>query len=122
MLNPPVKLFGIPAMRKLAKEIFGWKDKESFEHFVIYATTPPELPKTFEKSDGMRLQKSQVLKELGEKYKIAKWLKASEMFQESGKLIIEICNAAMKQDKEKISNLILRVADIEEIAYKILKI
>lgn len=70
MLKPSVKLFGIPAMKKLAKEIFDWKDKESFEHLVIYATKPPELPKTFEKSDGMRFWKSQVLKKLGGKYKI----------------------------------------------------
>jgi len=121
MLKPSVKLFGIPAMKKLAKEIFDWKDKESFEHLVIYATTPPELPKTFEKSNGMRFWKSQVLKKLGKKYKIDKFLKVSEMFQESGKLIIDICKAAMKQDRKKISNIILRVADIEEEAYKILK-
>jgi hypothetical protein len=121
MLKPSVKLFGIPAMKKLAKEIFDWKNKESFEHLVIYATTPPELPKTFEKSDGMRFWKSQVLKKLGKKYKIDKFLKVSEMFQESGKLIIDICKAAMKQDRKKISNIILRVADIEEEAYKILK-
>jgi hypothetical protein len=121
MLKPSVKLFGIPAMKKLAKEIFDWKNKESFEHLVIYATTPPELPKTFEKSNGMRFWKSQVLKKLGKKYKIDKFLKVSEMFQESGKLIIDICKAAMKQDRKKISNIILRVADIEEEAYKILK-
>ncbi len=121
MLNPPVKLFGIPAMKKLAKEIFDWKDKRSFEHLVIYATTPPELPKVFNKSDGMRFWKSQVLKELGEKYKIDQWLKVSEMFQESGKIIIDICKAALKQDKDKISDFILRVADIEMRAYKILE-
>jgi len=121
MLSPPVRLFGIPAMRKLAKEIFDWKDKESFEHLVIYATTPPELPKTFEKSDGIRFWKSQVLKELGEKYKIDEWLKASVVFQKSGKLIIKICKAAMKQNREKISSLVLKIADIEEEAYKVLK-
>lgn len=121
MLNPPIKLFGIPAMRKLAKEIFVWKDKESFEHLAIYATTPPELPKTFEKSDGMRFWKSQVLKKLGEKYNIAKWSKASAMFQKSGELIVEISKAAMKQDKHKISSLILQVAEIEETAYGLLK-
>jgi hypothetical protein len=121
MLKPSVKLFGIPAMKKLAKEIFDWKDKESFEHLVIYATIPPELPKTFKKSNGMRFWKAQVLKKLGKKYKIDKFLKVSEMFQESGKLIIDICKAAMKQDRKEISNIILRVADIEEEAYKILK-
>lgn len=121
MLNPPVKLFGIPAMRKLSRDIFDWKDKKSFEHLVAYATTPPELPKTFEKSDGMRFWKSQVLKKLGEKYNIDKWSKASAMFQKSGELIIEICKAAMKQDQHKISSLILQVAEIEETAYGLLK-
>ncbi len=66
MLNPPVKLFGIPAMRKLVQEIFNWDDKSSFEHLIIYATTPPQLNDTLERSDGMRFWKSQVLKELGE--------------------------------------------------------
>ena len=121
MLNPPVSLFGIPAMRKLAKEIFDWKDEKSFEHLVVYATTPPELPKTFEKSNGMRFWKSQVLKELGEKYKIGKWLETSGMFQQSGELVKKICQAAMRQDRDIVSKLILQVADIEEEAYRLLK-
>ncbi len=120
MLHPPVALFGIPAMRKLAKEIFTWKDKESFEHLVTYATTPPELPKTFEKSDGMRTWKAQVLQALGEKYGNENWLKASEMFRESGSLIRDICKAAIQQDRVKIAENILQVAEIEEEAYKIL--
>lgn len=121
MLNPPVKLFGIPAMRKFAKEIFDWKDRESFEHLVTYATTPPELPKTFEKSDGMRAWKAQVLKELGEKYRTRKWLETASMFEETGNLVMEICKSAMQQDWQRISDIILKVADIEEQAYKILK-
>jgi len=120
MLKPPVKLFGIPAMRKLAKEIFEWKDKGCFEHLVTYATTPPHLPDTFEKSDGMRFWKSQVLRELGEKYKIDSWVKSSIMFEESGKLIIELCKAAVKQDRDSISGLILQIAQIEEDAYNLL--
>jgi hypothetical protein len=31
-LKPPVRLFGIPAMRKLADEIFDWDNKNCFEH------------------------------------------------------------------------------------------
>ena len=120
MLTPPVKLFGIPAMRKFAKEIFDWQDQPSFEHLVRYATTPPEMPKTYEKSNGMRFWKSRVLEELGKKYKVDKWMSTSAMFRESGKLITEICKAAMQQDRETISNLIIRVADIEEKAYTIL--
>jgi len=120
MLNPPLKLFGIPAMRKLAKEIFEWKHKECFEHLATYATTPPQLPDTFEKSDGMRFWKSKVLRELGEKYKNNNWVKSSVMFEDSGKLIIELCKAAMKQDRDSISGLILQIANIEEDAYNLL--
>ncbi len=119
MLYPPVKLFGIPAMRRLSKEIFEWKNKECFNHLVTYATIPPHLPKTFEKSDGMRFWKAQVLKELGEKYNIANWTKASEMFDISGKTIIKLCKSAIKQNRDSVSRLISQVADIEEEAYKL---
>ena len=120
MLKPPVKLFGIPAMRKLAKEIFEWENKGCFEHLVTYATAPPQLPETFEKSDGMRFWKLQVLKELGDKYGIDNWIKSSVIFKDSGNLIIELCKAAMKQDRDSISKLILQIADIEEDAYNLL--
>jgi hypothetical protein len=117
MLHPPVRMFGIPAMRKLAKEISTWQDQASFEHLVIYATTPPELPTTFEKSDGMRSWKAQVLQQLGEKYGNENWTKAAALFRESGELIREICKAALRQDRQSIAENILKVADIEETAY-----
>ena len=37
MLSPPVALFGLPAMRKLAKEIAGWWDEACYRHLVAYA-------------------------------------------------------------------------------------
>jgi hypothetical protein len=37
MHNPPVSLLGIPAMRKLAKEIPDWTNEECFKHLVAYA-------------------------------------------------------------------------------------
>ncbi|NMC59150.1 MAG: BtrH N-terminal domain-containing protein, partial [Candidatus Methanofastidiosa archaeon] len=118
MLHPPVALFGVPAMRKLAKEISTWQDRASFEHMVIYATTPPELPTTFEKSDGMRTWKAQVLQQLGEKYGKKNWVKVSGMFRESGSLIRELCQAALKQDVQEISKRISLVAEIERKAYE----
>ncbi|MBM3710371.1 MAG: DUF4872 domain-containing protein [Actinobacteria bacterium] len=120
MLNPPVSLFGIPAMRKLSKEIFNWEDDESFDHLIIYATIPPHLSDKFENSSGMRVWKSRILKELGSKYNIDSWTKASELFEKSGELIKDICKAASVRDKSTISNLILEVAAIEEQAYKML--
>ncbi|MCL4436787.1 MAG: BtrH N-terminal domain-containing protein [Thaumarchaeota archaeon] len=41
MLHPPVSMFGIPAMRKLSKEILDWSDKASFDHMAMFATCPP---------------------------------------------------------------------------------
>lgn len=120
MLHPPVKLFGIPAMRKLSNEVIEWNSRDCFEHLVIYATTPPHLPKTFENSDGMRFLKSQVIRMLGEKYSNIDWIKASVLFEKSGKLIIELCKNAMKQQSEEISDLISQIADIEENAYQII--
>ena len=121
MLKPPVNLLGIPAMRKLAKEIFNWEDEGSFNHLITYATIPPHIPKTFENSNGMRQWKSNVLKELGTKYNMDNWLRASLMFEKSGELIKDICKAAIARDKSIISELIIKVADIEEQAYEIIK-
>jgi len=120
MLRPPVSMFGIPAMRKLAKEIVRWEDEDSFLHLVTYATTPPELPETFERSNGMRFWKSSVLKALGEKYQKDVWFKGSDIFRQSGNLIINFCKAAMAADKTVLSGLITQVADLEETAYRLL--
>jgi len=121
MLEPPVKLFGVPAMRKLAKEITTWNNRKCFEHMVTYATTPPQLPSSFEHSDGMRFAQAGVLEDLGKKYKISEWIDVSKSFRASGDLIIKLCKAALKQELEKCSELITRVADIEERAYLSLK-
>jgi len=120
-LHPPVKLFGIPAMRKLAEEIVDWNNKKCFEHMVTYATTPPLLPKTFENSHGMRFWQSDVLKTLGDKYKVKNWVEASKLFSDSGKEIIQMSRAALKQDKQTVSQILLKVATIEEKAYTLLK-
>lgn len=61
-LSPPVSLFGVPAMRRLAQEIIEWNDKKCFEHMVTYATTPPMLPVTLENSHGMRSGKPTCLR------------------------------------------------------------
>ncbi len=121
MLKPPVNLLGIPAMKKLAREIFKWEDKGSFNHLITYATIPPHVPKTFENSNGMRFWKANVLKELGNKYNMDNWLEASLLFEKSGELFKDICKAATVRDKTAISELILKVANIEEQAYEIIR-
>ncbi len=120
-LHPPVRMFGIPAMRKLADEIFEWDSRKCFEHMVTYATTPPLLPKTFENSHGMRLWQADVLDTLGNKYNVSNWTEASILFRQSGKKIMQLCRATLRQDKQKISDFLMEIADIEEQAYIMLK-
>lgn len=121
MLNPPVNLFGIPAMIKLSKEILNWNDENCFNHLVMYATVPPHIPKNFNNSNGMRFWKADIMQELGKKYNISNWVRASELFRQSGEIIIDICKAAMKQNRQLISDLIFKVAGIEEDAYKLIR-
>jgi hypothetical protein len=120
-LNPPVKLFGIPAMRKLADEILAWDNKKCFEHMVTYATTPPLLPETFENSHGMRLWQADVLNVLGNRYRVGVWTEASALFRRSGEKIRQLCEEALKQNRQEASNSLLEIAEIEEQAYRLLK-
>ena len=55
------------------------------------------------------------------RYKVGNWIKASELFSKSGKLIIDICKSSINRDKKAISDLLLEVADIEERAYQLVK-
>lgn len=120
-LNPPVRLFGIPAMRKLADEILEWNNRKCFEHMVTYATTPPSLPQSFENSHGMRFWQASVLETLGRKYKIREWCESSRLFRESGEKIIKLCEVALDQNSPHTSTIVKQIADLEERAYKILQ-
>lgn len=120
-LNPPVRLFGVTAMRKLAVEILEWDNRRCFEHMVTYATTPPLLPETFENSHGMRFWQADVLDALGGKYKISTWSQTAALFRQSGKRIMKLCEAALRQDRQEASDILAEVADIEEQAYTVLK-
>jgi len=120
-LKPPIKLFGIPAMRRLADEILEWDNKKCFEHMVTYATTPPLLPKTFENSHGMRFWQADVLNVLGTKYSVDVWTEASALFRRSGEKIKKLCEEALKQNRQDASNSLAEIAEIEEQAYRLLK-
>jgi len=119
-LKPPVGIFGIPAMRKLAKEILGWTNPKCFEHMATYATTPPTIPKTFENSHGMRFWQASVLLTLGRKYDIPAWSEASEIFRQSGEKISRLCEAALRMDKRLASSLLEEIAAAEEQGYGLL--
>jgi hypothetical protein len=121
MLKPPVSMLGIPAMRKLAKEITTWEDKSCYNHMVAYAgLTPPLIAEDLSHNDGLRFEQARVLKALGQKYHNTEWGKASNLFTKSGELIIKLCKKALDYDGNACSELLSRIADIEEEAYRYL--
>ena len=121
MLKPPVSMFGIPAMRKLAKEISDWKDEPCYKHMVAYAgLTPPLIAEDLSHNDGMRFEKARVLEQLGKKYSKKQWVDAAGLFRKSGNLIVELCKEAVKFNGKSCSGILSQIATIEEDAYSML--
>ncbi|MBN1683798.1 DUF4872 domain-containing protein [Candidatus Bathyarchaeota archaeon] len=121
MLGPPVSMLGIPAMRKLAKDIDTWKNEDCFKHMVAYSgLTPPLISEDLSRNDGLRFEQSRVLKELGTKYNKTEWINASNLFKSSGELIIQLSKKAVIYDNHSCSELINKIAEVEEKAYKTL--
>jgi hypothetical protein len=121
MLQPPVKLFGIPAMRKLAADIPGWTDEACFDHMVSYAgMTPPLIDRSLKDNDAMRFRQEALLREMGEKYSRYKWKKAADLFHDSGQLILELSKYGIARDGSGCGKTLEKIADIEEKAYRLL--
>jgi hypothetical protein len=118
MLRPSVNMFGIPAMRKLAKEIVSWVDRDCFRHMIAYAgLTPPLVSEDLSHNDGLRFEQARVFEHLGHKYQRKEWRKASILFRKSGELIVKLCGRALEYDGGGCSTLLKEIADIEEEAY-----
>ncbi|MFC1992616.1 BtrH N-terminal domain-containing protein [Chloroflexota bacterium] len=121
MLKPPVSMFGIPAMRKLVKEIVFWVDVDCYKHMVAYAgLIPPLIATDLSHNDGLRFEQAQVFKELGLKYHRREWDKVSGLFMRSGELIIKLCEKALTYHGRDCSEIMERIADTEEEAYRLL--
>jgi hypothetical protein len=122
MLKPPVSMLGIPAIRKLAKEITTWEDKSCYNHMVAYAgLTPPLIAEDLSHNDGLRFEQARLLRALGQKYHNTEWSKASNLFTKSGELIIKLCEKALNYDGNACSELLDRIAGVEEEAYRYLE-
>ena len=118
MLKPPVSMFGIPAMRKLAKEIVSWTDKDCFRHMVAYAgLTPPLIAEDLSHNDGLRFEQARVFGDLGWRYQRKEWSDASILFRKSGDLIVKLCERALEYDGRSCSAFLEEISDIEEEAY-----
>jgi hypothetical protein len=121
MLRPPVKLFGIPAMHKLATDIVTWTDRGCFDHMVAYAgMTPPLIDKELKNNDAMRFRQEDLIREMGTKYSNDKWLQAADLFHDSGELIKTLSKQGLERDGAACSGTLVKIADIEEKAYRLL--
>lgn len=122
MLNPPVNMFGIPAMRKLAQEISNWTDRDCYTHMAAYAgLTPPLVNEDLSHNDGARFEQARVLKELGLKYDKKQWTDASGLFVKSGELIIRLSGEALAYNGTACSEILKEIADLEEDGYTTLR-
>jgi hypothetical protein len=118
MLNSPVSMFGIPAMRKLAKEIVSWTDNDCFRHMVAYAgLTPPLIAEDLSHNDGLRFEQARVFRDLGQRYQRQGWSDASILFRKSGELIVKLCERTLEYDDRGCSVILGQIADTEEEAY-----
>ncbi len=121
MLKPLVSMFGIPAMRKLAKEIVFWTEESCYNHMVAYAgLTPPLIQTDLSHNDGLRFEQARVLRHMGQTYHKKEWSEASDLFTKSGQLIINLCKKALTYDGKGCSELLDKIADVEEQAYEFL--
>ncbi|HYA22060.1 MAG TPA: BtrH N-terminal domain-containing protein [Thermoproteota archaeon] len=121
MLRPPVSMFGIPAMRKLAKDIVNWDCGQCFDHMVAYAgMTPPLIPADLKECNGLRFEQAKLLRELGQEYHRRQWTEASGLFDDSGELIVELCRHGVEHDGAKCGGILTEIADAEEKAYQVI--
>jgi len=113
-----VSMFGIPAMRKLAKEIVSWANADCFRHMVAYAgLTPPLIAEDLSHNDGLRFEQARVFGDFGKRYERKEWNDASILFRKSGELIVKLCERALEYDGRGCSVILGEIADIEEEAY-----
>jgi hypothetical protein len=118
MLRPPVGMFGIPAMRKLANEIVTWTNADCFRHMVAYAgLTPPLIAEDLSHNDGLRFEQARVFGDLGQRYRRKEWRDAASLFRKSGGLIVELCQRALEYDGRGCSTFLNKIVDTEEEAY-----
>lgn len=134
MLNPLVRNFGIPGIKKLSKEFpmwEGWMSKEDYilalKNLVMFANVPPTLSREVDNFTAMRRELSNLLKELQRRTKNPMLEQLSEYFRSSASLIERSCHIILdyldlKEDKRsEIPQLLTSIAETEEKSYSLIK-
>ncbi|NWF69958.1 MAG: DUF4872 domain-containing protein [Chloroflexi bacterium] len=138
MLHPPVKMFGVPGIRKLARELPQWPRELSAQalesalrQMVEYTGNPPMLPKRLTGWDnespdytGGRQGFARLLTQLATTYALPAWDEAAALLAQSGQYIRafsdELVNLLWQQNGSLTAAvaLLLRIADTEAQAYQ----
>jgi len=134
MLNPSIRNFGIPGIRKLSKEFpmwESWMSKEDYilalQNMVMFANVPPTLSREIDNFTGLRREFSNLLKELRAYVENSELEQLSEFFKDSAKLIERLCHIILdyldlKEDRRsEIPELLSSIAETEEAAYNLIK-
>lgn len=140
MLNPDKDTYGIKAMYRLSREFGQWKKEADEERFrqcllniimytgiTIFADNLMPLEKRMDfPSCASRDIISANLMEIGSIYKLMPFIRAAGMFRQSGRYISAMTRILTdyllnKEDALiQIPGIIKKIAEIEEIAYKLL--
>ncbi len=139
MLQPPVRLFGLTAMRKLARELPRWPQElnktqlqASLRHITEYTGVPPIVPERLSGVPGTpdhsagRLGFSQLLAELAVDHNCQQWHEAALLFEQSARvwatLTDTVVDFLLEEAKtlEAAAKLIEQGADLEGQAYHLL--
>jgi hypothetical protein len=137
MLEPPVNMFGIEGIRKLARELPHWSEELSEEqfdtslrHLVEYTGFPPAAPNRLtghtdapDNHTGGRDGFANLLTWLARDYDRPVWAEAAVLFEQSGQVVETLTDVIVdfilgeSNTLESASELLVKIADLEEQAY-----
>ncbi len=141
VLHPPVKIMGVPGLRKLAKELPEfpqWVSPDVLEaclrQFVEYTGLPPTTPPALlpfkanipDNHHATRDVLADLLRQLSISYHQPGWQDVATLLDQSGDcfnaLTNHLCSFILKQthDLQPAVDLITQIADLEEKAYHLL--
>jgi hypothetical protein len=140
MLEPPVSMFGIKGMRKLARELPRWTEEldakqldVSLRHLVEFTGAPPVPPNRLTGVDAPddhtagRAIFAGLLRRLAADYEMPIWAESADVFEQSGQVLAEMTDAVVdyllgeSDTLEPASGLITEIADLEEQAFRVIR-
>ena len=139
MLAPPVSMFGIKGMRKLARELPHWREELTAEQvdgalrnmveFTGFPPAPPNRLTGYDAPDNHAAGRdgfAALLTRLAEPYDRPAWKEAAALFEQSGQVLERMTDATVdfilgeSDTLEPVAELITEIASLEEQAYKMI--